>query len=366
MHKKPFIKFRAIVSSVNSLTKPLEKTVCHILKQIYIKNRNYCQILKTYDGINRMWICTNYLEILSDIDHINRKYCAKSFEVFDFSTLYTKFEHDSLKDNLKWCMERAFNKKNLRISVYKTGASWVVSPRDTSYSYNIDECILLNETLIDNAYFKVGNFVFKQKIGVAMGSDPAPFQANLGLYFYEFQFQNKYKNRMIAYKLNHTQRYIDDVNCKNDNGTFQQQMQQIYPSELELTKENQGTSSGSVLEIELSIKNKKFETKIYDKRDEFSFNIIKYPSADSNIHDTTIHGVFVSQLVRYLRVSSKLSFFIDRASRLFYDIHSKGIPNKSLQGLFIKFLRKNEEVKKFNQSNDNICKLLVHKVKQLS
>ena len=68
---------------------------------------------------------------------------------------------------------------------------------------------------------------------------------------------------MIAYKLNHTQRYTDDVNCKNDNGTFQQQMQQIYPSELELTKENQGTSSGSVLEIELSIKNKKFETKKY-------------------------------------------------------------------------------------------------------
>merc|ERR1712020_863479 len=185
----------------------------------------------------------HHLEILSDIDHINKKYCAKSFEVFDFSTLYTKFEHESLKDNLKWCMERAFNKKNLRISIYKTGASFVVSPRDNSYSYTIDECILLNETLIDNAYFKVGNFVFKQKIGVAMGSDPAQFQANLGLYFYEFQFQNKCKNRMIAYKLNHTQRYIDDVNCKNDNGTFQQQMHQIYPSELKLTKGNQGTST---------------------------------------------------------------------------------------------------------------------------
>ena len=55
-----------------------------------------------------------------------------------------------------------------------------------------------------------------------------------------------------------------------------------------------------------------------------------------------------------MRVSSKLSFFIDRASRLSYDIHKKGIPNKSLQGLFIKFLRKNGEVKKFNQSNDKI------------
>lgn len=74
-----------------------------------------------------MWICTNYLEILSDIDHTNRKYCAKSFEAFDFSPPYTKFEHDSLKDNLRLRMEMAFNMKNLRIFVYKTGALWVVS-----------------------------------------------------------------------------------------------------------------------------------------------------------------------------------------------------------------------------------------------
>ena len=57
---------------------------------------------------------------------------------------------------------------------------------------------------------------------------------------------------MIAYKLNQTQRYIDDVNCKNDNGTFRQQVQEIYPSDLELTKENQGTSYGSVREMDLS------------------------------------------------------------------------------------------------------------------
>ena len=67
-----------------------------------------------------------------------------------------------------------------------------------------------------------------------------------------------------------------------------------------------------------------------------------------------------------MRVSSKLSFFINRASRLFYDIHKKGIANNSLKGLFIKFLKRNEEIKKFDQPNDNICKLLTHKVKQLS
>ena len=37
--------------------------------------------------------------------------------------------------------------------------------------------------VIDNAYFHVNNEIFRQIIGIPMGSDPAPFIANL---FYIF------------------------------------------------------------------------------------------------------------------------------------------------------------------------------------
>ena len=40
----------------------------------------------------------------------------------------------------------------------------------------------LLEYVIDNAFFQVGNKVFRQIIGIPMGSDPAPFIANLLLY----------------------------------------------------------------------------------------------------------------------------------------------------------------------------------------
>ena len=66
------------------------------------------------------------------------------------------------------------------------------------------------------------------------------------------------------------------------------------------------------------------------------------------------------------RYAHDILIFINRASRLFSDIHKKGIANKSLKGLFIKFLKRIEEIKKFDQPNDNICKLLIHKVTQLS
>ena len=39
----------------------------------------------------------------------------------------------------------------------------------------------LLEFIIHNAYFQVGDKIFKQIIGIPMGSDPAPFIANLFL-----------------------------------------------------------------------------------------------------------------------------------------------------------------------------------------
>ena len=45
--------------------------------------------------------------------------------------------------------------------------------------------------IIDNAYFQVNNKIFRQIIGIPMGSDPAPFIANLFLYLYENRFLDK-------------------------------------------------------------------------------------------------------------------------------------------------------------------------------
>jgi len=46
----------------------------------------------------------------------------------------------------------------------------------------------LVDYLITNTYFEVGNLLIRQSIGIPMGIDPAPFWANLYLYFYENKF----------------------------------------------------------------------------------------------------------------------------------------------------------------------------------
>ena len=144
-----------------------------------------------------------------------------------------------------------------------------------------------------------------------MGSDPGPFMANAHLHKYEFEFQdnNRKNNHKLAKSLNYTFRYIDDVSPINDNGNFSKFKDQIYPSDLILSKENVGTLSATVLDLNISIINDKFQVSVFDKTDNFSFDVVKYPSLSSNTPDNLLYHVYYSQALRYLYIcSDSISF----------------------------------------------------------
>ena len=51
---------------------------------------------------------------------------------------------------------------------------------------------------------------------------------------------------------------------------------QIYPSELQLNKANTYDTEAAFLDLHLSISNGIVSTKIYDKRDDFDFEIVNF------------------------------------------------------------------------------------------
>ena len=51
----------------------------------------------------------------------------------------------------------------------------------------------------------------------------------------------------------------------------------IYPSELQLNKANTSDTVVAFLDLYLSISNDIVSTKIYDKRDDFDFEIVNFP-----------------------------------------------------------------------------------------
>ena len=61
------------------------------------------------------------------------------------------------------------------------------------------------------------------------------------------------------------------------------------------------------LDLHLSISNKIVSSKIYDKRDDFNFDIVTFPFLVAEVPRSTSYGVYISQLNRLARVSSNLN-----------------------------------------------------------
>ena len=79
-----------------------------------------------------------------------------------------------------------------------------------------------------------------------------------------------------------TSRYLDDI-LNINNAYFDNMVSQIYPSELQLNKANTSDTEAAFLDLHLSSSNDIVSTKIYDKRDDFDFEIVNLPFLDGDV-----------------------------------------------------------------------------------
>ena len=79
---------------------------------------------------------------------------------------------------------------------------------------------------------------------------------------------------------------------------------QIYPTELQLNKENSADTEAPFLDLDLSITNIIVSSKIYDKWEDFNFEKINFPFLDGDVPRSPSYGVYISQLIRFTRVCS--------------------------------------------------------------
>ena len=87
---------------------------------------------------------------------------------------------------------------------------------------------------------------------------------------------------------------------------------QIYSSWLQLNKANTSGTEAAFLDLHLSICNDIVSNKIYDKRDDFDFEIVNFPFLDGVFPRSTSYGVYISQLIRFARASSYVADFNTR------------------------------------------------------
>ena len=94
------------------------------------------------------------------------------------------------------------------------------------------------------------------------------------------------------------------------------------------------------LDLNLCIYNGTVSTKIYDKRDDFDFDIVNFPFLDGDVPRRTSYGVYISQLIRFARASSNLNDFNYRNKALTAKLLRQGYRYFKLRKAFSKFYRR--------------------------
>ena len=127
-------------------------------------------------------------------------------------------------------------------------------------------------------FIRFGTKLYRQKVGIPMGTNCAPMVADLFLFCYERDFMMSLSDDNQADVIdafNTTDRYLDDILNMN-NVYFDNMVVNIYRSELQLNKANTSDTEAAFLDLHLSIFSNIVPTKIYDKRDNFNFEIVNF------------------------------------------------------------------------------------------
>ena len=124
--------------------------------------------------------------------------------------------------------------------------------------------------------------LYRQRVTIPMGTNCALHIADLFLFCYEREFMMSLsadKDAEIIEAFNSTSRYLDDL-LNIDNTYCDGIVKQIYPSELQLNKANSSDTEAPFLDLHLTVSDGFVSSEIYDKRNDFDFDVVNFPFLD--------------------------------------------------------------------------------------
>ena len=357
LHKNPY-KARFIANSSSCSTTNLSKLITSCLTEIKNHVIRYCEKVYVNSGFNMFWSIKNSSDILNKL--IKKNFQVSEISTYDFSTLYTTLPHNLIKDKMTKLIKKTFaREKTTYLACNNDNAFFTDTPYGRYTMWTCQEVCESINFLLDNIYIRFGQKLYRQVIGIPMGTNCAPLIADLFLYCYESEFMLKLSksddNNNLIEAFNNTSRYLDDV-LNLDNPYFANHISSIYPLELQLNKANDNTSEADYLDINMEIINGTVRTKIYDKRDDYNFDIVNFPHLDGDVPRATSYGVYISQLIRFARGCSDVRDFNTRNFRLTSRLLQQGYRFHKLRKTFSKFYYRNSEI--LNKYNSNLKALL--------
>ena len=146
------------------------------------------------------------------------------------------------------------------------------------------------------------------------------------------------KHADVIWAFGTASRYLDDI-LDIISVCFGNMVGQVCPSELQLNGACASNAEAAFLDLHLSISNDIVSTKVYDKRDDFDFEIVNFPFLDGDVPRSS-YGVYVSWLIRFATASSIVADFNTCNRLLTRRLLGQGYQYHKLRKTFLKFYRR--------------------------
>ena len=105
---------------------------------------------------------------------------------YDFSTLYTTLPHNSIKDKLIYLIERTFQREGSpHPACYDRYAFFTSEKLKNYHAWSCKNVCDALTFLLDNIFIRFGTKLYRQVVGIPMGTNCAPLVADLFLFCYE-------------------------------------------------------------------------------------------------------------------------------------------------------------------------------------
>ena len=343
MHKNP-VGSRFITSSRNTSNSKISTYAGIALKTLLKADRNKSRYDSKYQNFHKYFIIDNRDNVIKYIKETNtNNNQSKSVKSYDFSNLYTSIPHSKLIETITKFVEKVFHMKGKKYLVTNSKYAYFSNRRGKSgLSFSSEELIRHVKFIVGNSYVCYKGKVYRQTVGIPMGTNCAPYLANIFLHVYEYSYiDNCIANgdSDIPIDLNGLFRYQDDCIVFNDNGTFQEHIEDIYPNEMTLKCTNLKPATCNYLDLTVSVYRGTFNYRSYDKRRDFDFEVVNYPDLSGNVPFKPSYGIFSSQLVRFCNVNKTAKYFSEDIKTLVKKLCNQGFNIYNLKSKYLEFAK---------------------------
>ena len=370
LHKSPS-GFRFVAGSATAPTKPISTWLTRVFNVLMVEAdglwKDTTKNIREPNDPEGSWMIKNTMPVRALTDRLNKTRGVKRGEAhlatYDFTTMYTTISLRDLIHRVSALVEEIFERKTrisrMRYLVVRTDGqhTWInrlSSQPKGSLTFNAERIQRFLARLVTDTHVEFAGKVWKQKVGIPMGTPCAGQLANLYCFTYELRFMRaliRQKQDSLAKQFLNVRRYIDDLLVINI-PEFEQYMylpasrgkyrsvpnnssaMGLYPREiLTLEKADSGTTVPYMDALIRQNTKRGLIVSIYDKRLDAKYadiNVIRYPDADSVLARKCKTGIITSQLHRFARLCSLTPDFTYNTALVLHRMLRKGYPEPTL------------------------------------